>query len=197
MIMVQDKIVSTELFEERFACNLNACKGACCWEGDYGAPLELSELETLKDLYDLYKPYLTDEGIAKLEKEGLYEFVEETKEYATTLLDNGACAYLTFNPDGSAYCGIEKAYHDGAIDYRKPISCHLYPVRINANEELAFEALNYDVWDICSAACQKGKEKNIKVYEFAKDALVRKYGISFYEELDEIAKDLADGGAEI
>ena len=105
-------------------------------------------------------------------------------------LENGACAYLSYNPDGSAYCGIEKAYNAGAIDYRKPISCHLYPIRVTANEKLAFEALNYDVWDICSAACTKGEEQQIRVYEFAKDALVRKYGESFYEELDEVAKDL-------
>ena len=190
MVMIQDKIVSTEIFESKFACNLNACKGACCWEGDFGAPLEEEELKTLKDLYPLYKEFIPEKGQERIEKHGFFEFIEETQEYATTLMENGACAYLSYNPDGSAYCGIEKAYNAGAIDYRKPISCHLYPIRVTANEKLAFEALNYDVWDICSAACTKGEEQQIRVYEFAKDALVRKYGESFYEELDEVAKDL-------
>ena len=190
MVMIQDKIVSTEIFESKFACNLKACKGACCWEGDFGAPLEEQELETLKELYPLYKDFIPEEGKERIEKLGFYDFIEETQEYATTLMENGACAYLSYNPDGSAYCGIEKAYNAGAINYRKPISCHLYPIRVTANEKLAFEALNYDVWDICSAACTKGEEQQIRVYEFAKDALVRKYGEAFYEELDEVAKDL-------
>ena len=190
MVMIQDKIVSTEIFESKFACNLNACKGACCWEGDFGAPLEEEELVTLKELYPLYKDFIPEKGQERIEKLGFYDFIEETQEFATTLMENGACAYLSYNPDGSAYCGIEKAYNAGVIDYRKPISCHLYPIRVTANEKLAFEALNYDVWDICSAACTKGEEQQIRVYEFAKDALVRKYGESFYEELDEVAKDL-------
>ena len=190
MVMIQDKIVSTDIFESKFACNLSACKGACCWEGDFGAPLEKEELETLERLYPKFKSYLPEEAVERIEQFGFYEFIEETGEYATTLMNNGACAYLTYNPDGSAYCGIEKAYNDDAIDYRKPISCHLYPIRITANEKLAFEALNYDVWDICSAACTKGEEQQIRVYEFAKDALIRKYGNEFYQELDEVAKDL-------
>lgn len=190
MLMIQDKIVSTDLLESKFACNLNACKGACCWEGDFGAPLEKAELSTIEELYPRFKEFLSAEGVEKIEKEGFYEFIDETQEYATTLMENGACAYLTYNNDGSAYCGIEKAYNAGAIDYRKPISCHLYPIRISANEKLAFEALNYDVWDICSAACEKGEEQQIPVYKFAKDALIRKYGEDFYQELDEIAKDL-------
>ena len=190
MVMIQDKIVSTEIFESKFACNLNACKGACCWEGDFGAPLEEEELVTLKELYPLYKDFIPEKGQERIEKLGFYDFIEETQEFATTLMENGACAYLSYNPDGSAYCGIEKAYNAGVIDYRKPISCHLYPIRVTANEKLAFEALNYDVWDICSAACTKGEEQQIRVYEFAKDALVRKYGEPFYEELDEVAKDL-------
>ncbi len=190
MVMIQDKIVSTEIFESKFACNLKACKGACCWEGDFGAPLEEEELETLKELYPLYKDFIPEKGQRRIKKLGFYDFIEETQEFATTLMENGACAYLSYNPDGSAYCGIEKAYNAGAISYRKPISCHLYPIRVTANEKLAFEALNYDVWDICSAACTKGEEQQIRVYEFAKDALVRKYGEAFYEELDEVAKDL-------
>lgn len=190
MVMVQDKIVSSALFDEKFACNLNACKGACCWEGDYGAPLEQEELEVLESLYPLYKPFLSPEGIERIEQEGFYEIVAENGLPATTLIQNGACAYLTYNADGSGYCGIEKAFHAGAIDYQKPISCHLYPVRINKNESLAFEALNYDVWDICSAACTKGAQESIRVYEFAKDALIRKYGPAFYDELDAVAQDL-------
>jgi len=188
MLIVKDILVSDEIVEEQFICNLKACKGACCWEGDWGAPLERAELKILEQIYEHVAPYLSEEGKAVIKEEGLFTYYEEPQEYGTPLLKNGACVYMTYDELGMAKCGIEQAYLAGATDFKKPISCHLYPIRVNADEKTGFEALNYDEWDICSAACQLGKKEQVPVYRFVKEALVRKYGEDFYEELDMIAK---------
>lgn len=190
MIIIQDILISDDVIEKQFMCNLNACKGACCWEGDFGAPLEDQEIDILQDNYQKIKPFLTNEGRKAIREKGKYTYFEEPAENGTTLLDNGACAYMTYSKGGIAQCGIETAYKAGAIDFKKPISCHLYPIRVNQDEDAAFEALNYDKWDICSAACQKGKEQQISVYQFVKDAIIRKYGEAFYNELDAAAQYL-------
>ncbi len=186
MILIEDKIVSDDVVEKQFICNLDACKGACCWEGDSGAPLEKEEMKILEEIYDKVKPFLTADGIKAIEEIGLYTYYNEAKEYGTPLIDNAACAYLTYEANGIAKCGIEKAYEAGVIDFKKPISCHLYPVRTTTYE--GFEAVNYDKWDICSAACTLGKKHQMPVYKFVKDALIRKYGESFYEALDAAAQ---------
>ena len=193
MIIIDEILISDAVVDEHFLCNLNACKGACCWEGDFGAPLEKAEMEKLAVIYEDIKPYLAPEGIAEIEKKGLYTFFEEPKEYGTSLLDNGACVYMTKDPLGIAKCGIEQAHRKGVTDFYKPISCHLYPIRVNKDENRAFEALNYDEWDICSAACTLGKKEKLPVYKFVKEALIRKYGANFYEQLDETVKHLKNG----
>lgn len=184
MIIVQDKLVSDELVEQKFVCNLSACKGACCWEGDYGAPLEEAELPILEAIFDRVKPFLSPAGIAAIEAQGKYVRIEEENEWATTLVDNGPCAYMTLDALGIAKCGIEQAWKAGVIDFQKPISCHLYPVRVEKNEQSGFEALNYHEWNICAAACELGKKEQVPVYQFVKDAIIRKYGTEFYDELD-------------
>lgn len=188
MLIVKDVLVSDEIVEEQFICNLKACKGACCWEGDWGAPLETAELHILEQIYEHVTPYLSEEGKAVIKEDGLFTFYKEPKEYGTPLLKNGACAYMTYDEIGIAKCGIEQAYLAGATDFKKPISCHLYPIRVTENKKTGFESLNYDEWEICSAACQLGKKEQVPVYRFVKEALVRKYGEAFYEELDMIAK---------
>jgi Protein of unknown function (DUF3109) len=194
MIIVQDKLVSDELVEEHFICDLNACKGACCWEGDYGAPLEETELPVLKAIYEQVKPFLLPEGRAAIEEQGQYVWVEESQGYATTLVNNGPCAYMTRDALGIAKCGIEQAWKAGIIDFKKPISCHLYPIRVEKNEKVGFEALNYDRWEICSAACTLGKKEKMPVYQFLKEAIIRKYGEDFYEELDGAGQWIIDNG---
>lgn len=191
MVIVQGILVSEDVLTEQFRCNLSACKGACCWEGDFGAPLEAAELDTLVNIYEAIKPFLLPEGVKVIEELGQYVDYPELGGPGTPLLENGACAYLTFEANGIAKCGIEKAYEAGVTDFKKPISCHLYPVRVVSTPEIGFEALNYDVWDICSAACTAGKKDKLPVYQFVKDALVRKYGEDFYEELDAAAAYLA------
>lgn len=189
MIIIEEILISDAVTEEHFMCNLEACKGACCWEGDFGAPLEESEREIIKNNYSKIAPFLTDKSKNLIESEGFDEFIPERGFYATKLHSDGACAYLTFEENGIAQCGIEKAHNAGKTDFLKPISCHLYPIRVEKNPSLSFEALNYDIWDICSAACEKGKENKMPIYRFVKDALVRKYGQEFYDQLHQTVKD--------
>jgi hypothetical protein len=190
MIIIQDKLVSGDLVEEQFVCNLSACKGACCWKGDYGAPLDEAELPVLDSIFEKIKPFLSPAGIAAIEAQGKYAFFNGMGQFGTPLIDGGPCAYMTFDESGVARCGIEEAWQEGVIDFKKPISCHLYPVRVDTNNEVGFEALNYDRWEICSAACELGKKEQVPVYQFVKDAIVRKYGQEFYDELDGAAKFL-------
>lgn len=190
MLVIQEVLISDDIIEAQFLCNLQACKGACCWEGDWGAPLETEELQTLERIYEDVKPFLTRAGIAAIEANGPFTFFEDARDYGTTLQPDGACAYMTYDEQGVAKCGIEQAYLAGATDFKKPISCHLYPIRVHHNRKQGFEALNYDRWDICSAACERGRKEQLPLYRFVREALVRKYGEAFYEELDAAARHL-------
>lgn len=190
MLIIEDVLVSDDVISEAFLCNLNACKGACCWEGDYGAPLEQAELPILEHIYKDIKPFLTPEGQKVIEQRGVYEYVEEAEDFATPLINGLACAYMTRDERGIAQCGIEQAYKAGATDFQKPVSCHLYPIRVTPKSENMFDLVNYERWDICSAACTLGKEQQLPVYQFVKNALIRKFGESFYETLDATAKEL-------
>ncbi|PUZ28242.1 DUF3109 domain-containing protein [Chitinophaga parva] len=185
MIIIDDKYISDEVVEEQFVCNLNACKGACCVAGDCGAPLNKQELKTLKKIYPAVKPYLRAEGIAEIEKTG-YHTIDDEYGYVTPIVNGGICAYATVDENGITGCGIEKAYNDGKVDFKKPISCHLYPIRVKKYD--TWEAVNYDRWDICKAACKNGKALKVPVYRFLRDAIIRAYGTEFYEVLDKIAK---------
>ena len=189
MLIVEGRLVSDDVLAEQFMCNLRACKGACCHEGDYGAPLEASERALLEDIYPAIRPFITERGRREIEARGLYEWVDDPDkasggEYATPCIEGGDCAYMTRTPEGFAACGMELAYRAGATTFKKPISCELYPIRVEADETADFEALNYDRWDICSAACSYGKEHKMPVFRFVKDAIIRKWGADFYEQLE-------------
>jgi hypothetical protein len=188
MLIVDDKLISDDVVEEHFMCNLEACKGACCHEGDYGAPLTDEERSILEDEYAAIRPFLTQRGRNEIEAQGLYEYIEESDEWATTCINNQACVYMTRTPEGVAACGIEQAYRAGATSFKKPISCELYPIRVESDPDAGFEALNYDRWDICAAACSKGKARQMPVYKFVKDAIIRKWGQDFYDQLDAAAE---------
>lgn len=188
MIIVQDKLVSDDVVERQFICNLSACKGACCWEGDFGAPLDAEEIPVLEAIQEQIRPYLSPAGIAAIEAQGAHVWFEGMEQEGTPLIDGGPCAYMTYDALGIAQCGIEMAWRDGKIDFRKPISCHLYPIRVEKFEAFGSEALNYDKWDICSAACTLGEKEQVPVYQFLKEAIVRKFGQDFYDELDGAAK---------
>ncbi|MCB0636377.1 MAG: DUF3109 family protein [Lewinella sp.] len=187
MLIIQGKLISDDIVEAHFLCDLEACKGACCWEGDAGAPLEEAELAVLDEIYGVVTPYLSPAGREAIAAQGRYVYDEEGGDYATPLVDRGPCAYMILDGKGMARCGIEAAWQAGKIDFRKPISCHLYPIRIESNPAADFEALNYERWSICNAACAKGAAARLPIYRFVKDALIRKYGQDFYDELDAAA----------
>ena len=187
MLAIGNTLISEELLEKHFVCDLNACKGACCVKGDYGAPLEDDELEELDKVYDIVKPYLPETGIAAIEKQGRY-LLYDKKEWVTPLVKGKECAYTVFE-DGIAKCGIEKAFYDGKIKWKKPISCHLYPIRITKNKKTGIEALNYDRWSICKAACKLGDNLKVPVFKFLKESLTRRYGKKWYAELEFAAKE--------
>jgi hypothetical protein len=180
MIKVGEVLVSDDIKEKEFVCNLEKCKGACCVEGDYGAPLEDDELEILKEIYPQVKPYLTPEGIKAIEEQGTH-VLDDDGDFSTPTIGGKECAYSIYDEKGILKCGIEQAYYDKKISWKKPISCHLYPIRITKKKN--FEAVNYHKWDICSPACTFGKELGVPIYKFLKDPLIRKYGQAWYDEL--------------
>ena len=186
MIQIDDKLISEDLFSEEFVCNLAKCKGICCVEGDAGAPLDEDETKILDEIYPKIKSYLRPEGIQAIEEQGTYTLDFEG-DLVTPLVNNAECAYVIFDEKGYTKCAIEKAYEDGVIDWQKPISCHLYPIRIT--EYSNFSAINYHEWDVCSDACTLGKELGVKVYQFLKKPLIRKYGEEFYQTLSEAAEE--------
>ncbi len=182
MLVIDNTLITDEVLEKHFVCDLNACKGACCVKGDYGAPLEDEELEQLDKVYNKVKPYMTPAGIEAVEKQGKY-LLYEKKEWVTPLIKGKECAYTFFDEAGIAKCAIEKAYYEGKVKWKKPISCHLYPIRITKQKN-GLEALNYDKWSICKAACKLGDSLKVPVYKFLKDSLTRKYGKEWYKQLE-------------
>jgi hypothetical protein len=156
IIEVDGKLISGEVMGELFACDLSKCKGACCVEGDLGAPLEKEELAILDDIAEAVEPYLREEGKQAIREQGNYVH-DFTGDYSTPLVEGRECAYVTFSPDGIALCGIEQAWQDGKIDFQKPISCHLYPVRVS--KSAYYDLLNYDQWDICAPPLVSGGER--------------------------------------
>ena len=186
MIQIGDKIVSLELFEEKFICNLDKCNGNCCVYGDSGAPLEDEEAETLDKIYDKIKHHLSPEGKNAIENQGKW-VIDGDGDKVTPLIDGKECAYTYFK-NGIAFCGIEKAYEKGKVDFRKPLSCHLYPIRLSKIGDMT--ALNYHKWGICEPARILGKKKNQPVFRFLKDSIIRVYGRRFYDELEKVFYEL-------
>lgn len=182
MIILDNAVISDDIKEQLFTCDLKKCKGACCVEGDLGAPLEAEELPIMDEILDKVKPYLSGEGLAAIEEHGPY-ILDEEGDYSTTTVNNKECAFAIYDEQKILKCGIEQAQLDGKTDFKKPISCHLYPIRITKYDH--YDALNYDRWDICSAACILGEKLGLPVYKFLKEALTRKYGEAWYAELVE------------
>jgi hypothetical protein len=186
MIVLQNTVISDDIRDNFFVCNLEKCKGACCVEGDLGAPLEESELAILEESYEHIKPYMTGAGKLAVEEQGLY-IKDFEGDYSTPTIENRECAYALYDDKGILKCAIEQAYYDGKISWKKPISCHLYPIRVTKYDD--FEALNYDRWSICAAACNFGQDLGVRVYQFLKEPLIRKYGESWYNELTQLMEE--------
>ena len=191
MIVIDNVLISNEIINERFVCNLNNCKGGCCEDGDAGAPLEKNELNELKKNYNAVKPFMTKEGIAEVKRQGLFVY-DNYFGWVTPTINQGICAYANHDENGIIKCAVEQACNTGKIDWKKPISCHLYPIRIQQskihdNKDL----LNYEPReDLCSAACKFGKSLKIPVYRFLREPIIRKYGEKFYEALEATAEHL-------
>lgn len=186
MFQLNKTIISEEILEKEFVCNLSACKGACCVDGDAGAPLDEDETKILAEIFPKVKPFLRPEGIAAIEVQGTH-VVSDFDELETPLIDGKDCAYVIF--DGkTALCGIEQAYNEGIVDWKKPVSCHLYPIRVKEYSD--FAAVNYHKWHICTDACALGEELSVPVYKFVKEALVRKFGQQWFDELDKVAQEM-------
>lgn len=182
MLQIQDVLVSEDLFIRSFACDLGKCKGACCVEGESGAPVAEDEKVQLEKIQEAIRPYLRKEGIAAIEEQGPY-VIDADGDVVTPLRDGKECAYTVFDENGIAKCGIERAYRDGAIQFMKPASCHLYPIRISQVGEM--EALNYHRWPICDPALKCGKDLKLPMFRFLKTPLVNRYGEDWYAELED------------
>lgn len=186
MIAVKDTLVSEDILEKKFVCDLNACKGACCVAGESGAPLEEEETKILAGIYKKVKPYMTEKGIKAVEKQGT-SVIDTDGDFVTPLVaKEKECAYVFFDEKNIAKCAIEQAWLDKKVDWQKPISCHLYPIRISKLK--MHEALNYHKWKVCKPACACGEQLNVPVYKFLKGPLIRKYGKGWYKELENIAR---------
>lgn len=190
VIVIDNVLVSDEIIEARFVCDLSRCKGGCCEEGDAGAPLDATELEMVTKHFETIKPYLPAAAVAEIEKKGFYQYDNEFGWVTPTLpSDNEICVYAYREPNGLIKCAFEQAYYDSKIDWKKPISCHLFPIIARKGKKGNYDRLNYQPReDLCRAACSLGEQLKVPVYKFLKEPITRKYGAEFYEALDTIAR---------
>jgi Protein of unknown function (DUF3109) len=191
MIAIDNKLVSDHIIEEQFVCDLSKCKGGCCEDGDAGAPLEDWELDEIIQHFEVIKPYLTPAGLAAIEKQGKYAY-DAHFGWVTPTIKGEMCAYGFRDNKGILKCGIEQAYYDGKLEWKKPISCHLYPIRIQKSKlDPDLEYVNYEPReDLCKAACNLGKKLKVPVYIFLKESIIRKYGQEFYDTLAATAEHM-------
>lgn len=187
MLQIEDTIISLDLLEESFVCDLSACKGICCVEGDSGAPVEEEEIAKLEEILPLVWNDLSPRAKEVIEKQGVV-YLDEDGEYVTSIVKGEDCVFTCYDEKGTCKCAIEKAYREGKTDFYKPVSCHLYPVRVAKYK--GFRAVNYHRWNVCQAACILGKKENVKVYQFLKEPLIRKFGEEWYKHLCQAAKEL-------
>ena len=187
MLQIEDTIISLDVLEQFFLCDLSACKGICCVEGDSGAPVEKEEIAQLEAVLPQVWDDLSPEAQAVIDKQGVV-YLDEDEEYVTSLVNGADCVFTCYDENGYCKCAIEKAYREGKTDFYKPVSCHLYPVRVAKYK--GFQAINYHSWSVCQAARILGKKENLRVYQFLKEPLIRKFGKNWYEQLENAAKEL-------
>lgn len=187
MLQIKDVIVSFDVLTESFSCDLAHCKGECCIEGDAGAPVtpdEIAQIEELlptiwKDLSIEARKVINSQGVAYTDPEG---------ELVTSIVNGKDCVFTCYGDDGCCYCAIEKAYRNGLCKFKKPVSCHLYPIRVKRIGD--YYGLNYDRWDVCRAAVLKGRKDGIPIYKYLKEPLVRRFGQEWYDELELTVEEL-------
>lgn len=181
VILIEDKIISLRIFEEYFLCHYKKCRGACCIEGESGAPLQKEEVKLMRNLLPQVWDLLTPQAQSVIEVSGI-SYEDPSGEEVTALVNGGQCVFATFGEDGSCLCSFEKRYREGFIDFPKPISCHLYPIRIHHYPHAM--ALNFDDWNICRMAKVLGKRKGVVVFRALKEPLIRAFGEPFFQQLE-------------
>lgn len=184
MIAIDHTLVSDDVRDICFACDLSKCHGACCVEGDAGAPLEEDEISIIEDALGEIEPYMTADGIEVVRRAGVFDY-DMFGHFVTPLVHDHECAFVYFE-NGIAFCAIEKAFREGKISFQKPVSCHLYPVRVSGYSD--YSAINYHEWHICHEALKNGKNKDVPLYVFLKEPLIRKFGGDWYRKLTESVK---------
>lgn len=190
MIAIGNVLVSDQVVSEQFVCDLHKCKGACCVDGDAGAPLDKEELKRIDEVVEAVLPYLNEKSISEINRQGRYVYDKEFG-WVTPTINSAICVYGITDKDGIVKCGIEQAYLDGKVKWKKPISCHLFPVIVKKSKDGVTEYANYEPReDNCKAACSLGKKLKVPVYQFLKEPLVRRFGEEFYEALDATANHL-------
>ncbi|MFY7900722.1 MAG: DUF3109 family protein [Chitinophagaceae bacterium] len=191
MVVIDNKLISDEVLQEQFVCDLSKCKGGCCEDGDAGAPLEIWEKDEIDKALELVKPYMTEEGMNAIEKQGKYTYDKEFG-WVTPTVNGGICAYGFKDANGTILCSFEQAYNNHKIEWKKPVSCHLFPIRISqSSQDPDIEYINYEPrMSLCKDACSLGSKLKVPVYVFLKEAIIRKYGVEFYNVLEASAAHL-------
>ncbi|MBP6430438.1 MAG: DUF3109 family protein [Ferruginibacter sp.] len=190
MIAIDNILISDEVVKEQFVCDLTKCKGACCVDGDAGAPLDKEELQNINEVFDAVLPYLNEESKKEIDRQGRYVYDKEFG-WVTPTIESKICVYGITDKQGIVKCGIEQAYLDGKVKWKKPISCHLFPIIIKKSKRTTNEYVNYEPReDNCKAACALGKKLKVPVYQFLKEPLTRKYGEDFFNALDATANHI-------
>lgn len=182
MLQIQDTLVSLDLAEQFFCCDLDKCLGECCIEGDAGAPVADDELQKLKDVVPVVWDDLLPQARERITEKGV-AYIDEEGDLVTQIVDGANCVFTTYGEGGKCLCAIEKAYREGHTDFRKPISCYLYPLRLT--EYPSFTAVNYHRWKICKCACTLGRAKGMRLYQFMREPLIARFGREWYDELVE------------
>lgn len=191
MIQIDDTIISMDCLSEKFCCDLEACKGACCIEGDAGAPVELDEVAELEEALPKVWNELSASAQAVIDRQGVV-YTDRDGDLVTSIVNGKDCVFTCYDDKGNCFCALEKAYREGRSNFYKPASCHLYPIRLKKIGDMT--ALNYHRWDVCRMAVEKGKQLNLPVYRFLKEPLIRRFGEDWYEELEKAVEELKEQG---
>lgn len=191
MIEIKDTVVTLDLFREQFCCDLGACKGACCIEGDAGAPVKLEEVTQLEEAAEIVWDELSPKAQEVIKAQGVV-YTDQDGDIVTSIVDNKDCVFTCYDDKGCCYCAIDKAFREGRCKFQKPISCHLYPIRLSRMG--SYTAVNYHRWDVCKAATLLGKKLNMPVYKFLKEPLIKAFGQEWWDECDVVAGELKKAG---
>lgn len=191
MIEIEGKVINTEIFRRRFVCDISKCKGTCCYDGDSGAPLEKEELDKLTEVFPAVEPLLSDKEREEISRKGLW-VTDADGDFVTPIIDGRECVYTNREPDGTWSCAIEKAFREGKTNWRKPISCYLYPIRVSKTRK--YELLNFHEWEVCRPAMELGQKVGTPAYKFLREPIIEKFGEDFYKELEELEQELSRQG---